>query len=597
MNQNNGNVGGILLTAALILVAVLLGGPWLIFGLATYFACGAWTNYGLREIFSGYAGGLDVSGLEGHTCLPSAGWSRGVAIALVILILVVVVVTILAWHAWTQSDIKFVRDLKDREGIAKGREVRRKAGRKALKQRAKSIRPTLDKPRLQDVGRTLGSSHYQQVWQSMEDSVILLGPPRSGKGFYIIINAILDSPGAVITTSTRGDNVAATLELRKKIGPCTVFDPQGRSGVKSTLKWSPYQGCETAAGASKRSQVLIGASGLGTSSNNQEWAQQAEIILMYLLHAAALGRVRVAEFTNWCQSPALAGDAVKILSEAPAATPGWAENLRSEVESDARTRGNKWMGVTGATAGLTIPEVAEALDPGPGEESLDPRTFIEQKGTLYLVGSKSGGAAIAPFLVALMDEIVDVGREMAFQLPGNRLDPPMALVLDEIANIAPWKQLPTIMADGGGVGISTLAVFQSPAQARGQWGEQDAQALIDSAILQIQLGGSNNDTELRRFVELAGQREVKQKQKSWSNQGTTHSNNLQDKQVFTVAELRRIPSGWGLLLNRNARPVLMKMVRWIDRKDAKEIKASQRAFEDQMKQARVDKAPPASVRS
>lgn len=595
--MNNRNDGPLTMMLGVLVgaVAAVFALTWAAFGMASWMACGTWEALRFTDRLKALAAGVDPSGLAGYECLPGAGLTRTVGIVVLFSIIAAGVAAFMAWRNYQQSDWKFMREVRQREGIAQGREVRNKAGRNALMKRAASIRPTVDKPEPADVGRMLGVSQHEQVWMSMEDSVVLLGPPRSGKGFYIVINAILDSPGAVITTSTRGDNVAATLAGREKIGPCTVFDPQGLSGVKSSLKWSPFHGCESSEVAAKRAQTLIAASGLGKSSNNQEWAQQAEIILGYLLHAAALGKVAVAEFARWGQSPALAERAVEILERSKDATPGWAQNLKAEVTSDARTRSNKWMGVIGATAALNIPGVAEALDPREGEESLDPAKFIREKGTLYLLGSKSGGGAIAPFLIALMDEIVETGREMAFRMPGNRLDPPMSLVLDEIANLAPWNSLPTIMADGGGVGISTLAVFQSPAQARGQWGEQEAQALLDSAILQVQLGGSNNDAELRKFTELMGQREVRQKSKSWSESGTNHSEQRVEKAVMHHSELRRLPVGYGLLLNRNARPILMKMVRWIDRKDAAEIKASQSRFAGMMDRGTMQDEEPVAA--
>lgn len=588
--MNNRDNGAMTLIVAFLvgLAALLFGLSWVVFGLANRIACGTWDALGFGERLKAIGAGLDPSVLEGQQCVAGAGVARTVAVVLLLVVIFLGVFGVILWRNFEQSDWRFLRDLRQRQGIAQSKEVRTKAGRKALMGRAGSIRPTMKKPGLSDLGRQLGISQHEQVWQSMEDSVVLLGPPRSGKGFYIIINAILDSPGAVITTSTRGDNVAATLSLREKIGPCTVFDPQGLSGVKSSLKWSPFHGCEASEVASKRAQTLIAASGLGKSTNNQEWAQQAEIILAYLLHAAALGKVSVATFARWGQSPALADGAVEILERSPDATPGWAQNLKSEVTADSRTRSNKWMGVIGATAALNIPGVAESLDPKEGEESLDPKQFILDKGTLYLLGSKSGGGAIAPFLIALMDEIVETARESAFRMEGNRLDPPMSLVLDEIANLAPWNSLPTIMADGGGVGISTLAVFQSPAQAGGQWGEHESQALLDSAILRIQLGGSNNDVELRKFTELMGQRVVQQKSKSWSEAGTNKSEQSVDKAVMQPSELRRLPVGYGLLLNRNARPIVMKMARWIDRKDADQIKASQKRFRSMMERGSMD---------
>lgn len=118
-------------------------------------------------------------------------------------------------------------------------------------------------------------------------------------------------------------------------------------------------------------------------------------------------------------------------------------------------------GVSSATSSLMLPEVAEVLNPAKGE-GIDPKTFLQDKGTLFLVGTKTGGGAAAPMLMALMDEITATAREMAIRLPGNRLDPPLTLILDEIANLAPWKELPTVMSDGGGVGISTVVILQSP---------------------------------------------------------------------------------------------------------------------------------------
>ena len=53
----------------------------------------------------------------------------------------------------------------------------------------------------EDVGYLLGASRGTKVWASVEDSILLIGPPRSGKGLHVVINAILDAPGAVVTTS------------------------------------------------------------------------------------------------------------------------------------------------------------------------------------------------------------------------------------------------------------------------------------------------------------------------------------------------------------------------------------------------------------
>lgn len=494
---------------------------------------------------------------------------------------------VVLWRNWKESDAYLLRDLARRDGVAKGREVKIKAGEKALMAKASAIRPTLKNPRPADIGMCFGLSCGYPMWVSSEDSVVLIGPPRSGKGFYIVINALLDAPGAVVTTSTRGDNVRAVWEARAKIGPVALFDPQGLTKLPTTLKWAPHQGCESVMVASRRAQTIVGASAMGESTSNQEWAGVATRILTGLLHAAALAQVDTPTLGRWGSTPGLAAAAVKVLRSHPDSAPGWAEALDDELNSDPRMLPSKWMGVSEALSPLMLPEVAAVLNPAPGE-GLDPKTFIEQKGTLFLVGTKTGGGAAAPMLMALMDEITAVARELAIRSPGNRLSPGLSLILDEIANLAPWKELPVVMADGGGVGIFTLVVLQSPAMARAAWGDHLAQQILDAATVKFQLGGSGNSDELQALVTLIGQRVLKETNTTWADSGTSRSQTQREKDVITVAELRRLPVGTGLVLTRTSRPIVVTMAKWVDRPEAPEIKAAIARFDERLAQALVD---------
>ena len=98
-------------------------------------------------------------------------------------------------------------------GTATAAEVARVASAKALVKKAAMLRPSLSgKPVPADVGYLLGTGKGGQVWATVEDSILLIGPTRSGKGLHVVINAILDAPGAVITTSTRPDNLTRMAE-------------------------------------------------------------------------------------------------------------------------------------------------------------------------------------------------------------------------------------------------------------------------------------------------------------------------------------------------------------------------------------------------
>ena len=117
-------------------------------------------------------------------------------------------------------------DLRRMAGVATRSDIAATASTTALLKRAANLRPSLASPRPQDVGYLLGSSQGRSVWASVEDSIMVIGPPRSGKGLHLVIPAILDAPGAVVCTSTRPDNLTATMRSRAKVGPVAIFDPQ-----------------------------------------------------------------------------------------------------------------------------------------------------------------------------------------------------------------------------------------------------------------------------------------------------------------------------------------------------------------------------------
>lgn len=131
------------------------------------------------------------------------------------------------WVRLRRRSRKVETDPRRLAGTATTHEVTQAASGKALLRRASTLRPSLENPAPTDVGYLIGTSKGRQVWASVEDSILLIGPPRSGKGLHVVINAILDASGAVVTTSTRPDNLTATLRARQRDGrPVAVFDPQ-----------------------------------------------------------------------------------------------------------------------------------------------------------------------------------------------------------------------------------------------------------------------------------------------------------------------------------------------------------------------------------
>ncbi len=545
-----------------------------------------------------------TAGLHGHALAefaalahvddPSAAWHANVGSPVVYWLLEAVALVVACGVAvgvwWVVSRLggrtrgKRVDDPAKVEGLASRREVRKAASGKALLRRAGTLRPSLESPTAQEVGIKLGYARGVPCWASVEDSVTIVGPPRSGKGFHLMIPWIVDYPGAVITTSTRADNLAPTMTDRGSEGrPVGVFDPQGlAAGVPSALRWSPVRGCENPQVAMIRAAGLTVNADEGVSEGNF-WKERTRTAVRCLLHAAAIGGRSPASLYEWSLSASRAKEAVQLLASSEQATRHWDKALDSIVTADDRQRDAVWAMVGNTFSALSDPKVLDAVSPGPGDR-FDPADFLRRRGTLYLLGTASGATATGGLVAALIEDVVEVARRLAAASPGTRLDPPLGLLLDEAANY-PLPSLPSLMSEGGGTGITTIAVLQSLAQARAKWGRDEAEAIWDSSIVKIVLGGSSNADDLQDISRMIGDRTVTDRSHSWQagQWGRSYSESERERAILDPATIRRLKFGDALLLLRAARPIVMQMTPWEARRDAGAIKEGRVSVEQMIR--------------
>ena len=78
-----------------------------------------------------------------------------------------------------------------------------------------------------DTGSISGTARRGWCFARPEHSVMILGPPRSGKTSSLIIPNVLASNGPVVSTSTKPDVLDATVGARSGLGRCLLFDPTG----------------------------------------------------------------------------------------------------------------------------------------------------------------------------------------------------------------------------------------------------------------------------------------------------------------------------------------------------------------------------------
>jgi type IV secretion system protein VirD4 len=314
------------------------------------------------------------------------------------------------------------------------------------------------------------------------------------------------------------------------------------------------------------------------------WEAKTRTALQALLHAAALDKRKPAELFRWTLDPASAHDAVSILLSAPTAASGWGDSLQAMLEADPRTRDSIWQGVSLSLGALADPRVLDAVSPSEGE-SFDPEGFIRNNGTLYLLATGAGSNNSAALVSALVEDLVETARRMAARRPGARLDPPLLLALDEIGNLAPLPSLPSLMAEGGGTGITTMPVLQSLAQARTKWSDHAAGMIWDSSIVKIVLGGASNSRDLQDLSTLIGDRDEATDSTTVGDRGSRSAQrSVRRVAIMPPDVIRTMPFGTGLILLRAAPPVIAQLRMWTARPDAEQLRTNRAEIEGLMRE-------------
>jgi type IV secretion system protein VirD4 len=454
----------------------------------------------------------------------------------------------------------------DTDSAAK-REVLRTMGAAATMRAARRLRPGgLERPAsfVRPEGVLLGRIGGKDVFAGWEDSLLVVGPPRSGKSSSLVVPATVEAPGAVLVTSTRPDVLKAAARLRSQVGPVFVFDPDGLaqgSGVPP-LPWSPVAGAEDVAVAVRRARAMVGAGGR-IGPDGDFWTGAGGDLLARMLLAAAVGGRSAEDLAQWASSPAALSRAAKTLSAAAHARPElarFASDLTATANSAAQATSASMLAVVGrALACLGNPLVTQSVNTPP-DQAVDATELLRSRATIFALGTP-GGSSPAPLLTALVTDLTEAARQLAAASPVGRLDPPLLVMLDEAANIAPLPDLPQLLAAGGGDGIVAAVILQSLDQARGRWGQQAAGAMLDSATIRLVLPGLSHPGDLRDLAALAGERGFQERSHTRSDQGgSSETIATRDKVVLRADELRTLPAGSAMLVPRRARPVRIELV-------------------------------------
>lgn len=307
------------------------------------------------------------------------------------------------------------------------------------------------------------------IWQPTRAEGTVLYAPAATR-HSVATQAIRDAEGPVLVVTSNPAVWSETKDVRAKLGPALLYDPAHLCDTPARVHWSPTTGCEDRQTATRRAAALL-APVRPTAKVDQALADTAETLLRSYLHAAAIDGRTVRHVHRWAQGTQIQ-DAVRTLRTNPKAAPGAAGELEAALTSHPERRDMAQELTNRALAALFTVNIREACTPN-RNDALALDSFVNEGGSLYVVGESledpRANPGAMPLLTALVASVVEHGRRMAERSSSGRLDPPLTLVLDDIAAVAPLPQLPELLADGADRGMPTLALLRSREQGRSRW--------------------------------------------------------------------------------------------------------------------------------
>ena len=199
----------------------------------------------------------------------------------------------------------------------------------------------------------------------------------------------------------------------------------------------------------------------------------------------------------------------------------------------------------------------------PPISDIDLTLLLREAGTLYLCGPSHEQHRVQGLFAALVSSAVAAAIERV-SATGGPLDPPLLLVLDEAANIAPVRDLDTLASTGAGLGLQLVTVCQDLAQLATRYGNERARTIANNHRAKLLLSGVSDLTTLDLLSGLAGEAAVREETMTHDLRDgrRSRSSAVAFRRLAPTDELRRIPPGQGVLIYGHLPPVRVRLRPW-----------------------------------
>lgn len=407
----------------------------------------------------------------------------------------------------------------------------------------------------------LGNHAGRMLAAEARHSVMVVGPTQSGKTTGIAIPAILEWRGPLLAMSVKADLLRETVEWRGSVGEVQYYDPTGSllsvgAGCRPA-GWSPLVGATSWQGARRAASALcsVARSGDGGMEDAGFWYANAEKLLAPLLFAAATAGASMADVVRWLDEEETAE---VLLSLELAGVPEAIRAARASLGREERQRASVYATAETVVAAFADPAVAASAE----RCDVDPAALVGgTSGSLFCCAPARDQERLAPVFTAIVREVLDAAFERA-SATGRPLDPPLLVVLDEAASVAPLADLDRVVATAAGHGVQLVTVWQDLAQVESRYGNRWA-TVVNNHRAKLVCSGIADPLTLQHMSGLLGDGE--KDERSWTIGEDGRRSRTEAVTVQPLAPpgwLRQLPPGEAVLVYGSFPPARIELRAW-----------------------------------
>ncbi len=406
-------------------------------------------------------------------------------------------------------------------------------------------------------------------------SLLVVAPTQTGKTSCLAIPAILEWEGPVLATSVKSDLLRDTLARRRALGEAMVYDPTGATSLPS-VQATPLSGCGSWERTLGIAHSLVAAAkperpGLESA---EFWYGLALKLIAPLLWAARSSGGEMSDVMRWLDDGDVSEMELTDLLEA-AGEPGALQAFRAVRAFDERQRSSVYGTAQQILFAYSDPLVLASAR----SAEYTPARLLDGGGhTLYLCAPAHEQARLRPIFATIVRELITVAYESA-TATGKPLDPPLLIVLDELANVAPITNLDEVASTGAGQGIQLVSIVQDLSQLSARYGTR-SRSIVNNHTAKLFGPGLADPETLGYVTQLVGQSEFRQASQTSGEQGRrSHTEQTTYRELIHPGLIREASWGSGLLVYGNLPPAQIRLRYW--RKDRRLRRLVENAETDQ----------------